>query len=122
MLSQDFAPDDAALTDLITKNCSPFVPQNFRIIPLRPALISQIGGWLQLLPKTQLLPTQPVPSAIAAGAVTKDSSDESTESGGSLFSKDSDEKRKQKRPSGRTASLPTTSHQKALYGEATIKC
>ncbi|KAI2489130.1 hypothetical protein MHU86_25459 [Fragilaria crotonensis] len=36
------------------------------------------------------------PSAIAAGAVTKDSSDESTESGGA-FSKDSDEKRKQKR-------------------------
>ena len=97
MLSRDFALDDAALTDLITKNCSPFVPQNFRIILLRPALISQIGGWLQLLPKTQLLPTQPVPSAIAAGAVTKDSSDESTDSGGSLFSKDSDEKRKQKR-------------------------
>ncbi|KAI2497773.1 hypothetical protein MHU86_16715 [Fragilaria crotonensis] len=90
MLSRDFALDDAALTDLITKNCSPFVPQNFRIIPLRPALISQIGGWLQLLPKTQLLPTQPVPSAIAAGAVTKDSSDESTESGGA-FLKDSDE-------------------------------
>ncbi|KAI2498218.1 hypothetical protein MHU86_16300 [Fragilaria crotonensis] len=96
MLSRDFALDDAALTDLITKNCSPFVPQNFRIIPLRPALISQIGGWLQLLPKTQLLPTQPVPSAIAAGAVTKDSSDESTESE-EPFSKDSDEKRKQKR-------------------------
>ncbi|KAI2501757.1 hypothetical protein MHU86_12677 [Fragilaria crotonensis] len=96
MLSRDFALDDAALTDLITKNCSPFVPQNFRIIPLRPALISQIGGWLQLLPKTQLLPTQPVPSAIAAGAVTKDSSDESTESE-EPFLKDSDEKRKQKR-------------------------
>jgi hypothetical protein len=96
MLSRDFALDDIALTDLITKNCSPFVPQNFRIIPLQPVLISQIGGWLQLLPKTQLLPTQPVPSAIAAGAVTKDSSDESTESGGSLFSKDSGEKREQK--------------------------
>ena len=30
---------------------------------MQPALISQIGGWLRLLPRTQLLPTQPAPSA-----------------------------------------------------------
>ena len=38
---------------------------------MQPALISQIGGWLRLLPRTQLLPTLPVPSAIAAGSATK---------------------------------------------------
>ncbi|KAI2492127.1 hypothetical protein MHU86_22431 [Fragilaria crotonensis] len=47
--------------------------------------------------QTQLLPTQPVPSAIAAGAVTKDSSDESTESE-EPFLKDSDEAKAERSP------------------------
>ncbi|KAI2497778.1 hypothetical protein MHU86_16720 [Fragilaria crotonensis] len=60
--------------------------------------------------KTQLLPTQPVPSAIAAGAVTKDSSDESTESGGAFSqglgrSESRNVRLLRRRPSGRTASL-----------------
>ena len=46
MLSRDFALDNNEITLLIRKHGSPFVPQHFRIIPLRPALISQIGGWL----------------------------------------------------------------------------
>ena len=72
MLSRDFTLDDEQITKLIRLHCSPLVPQAFRIIPLQPALISQIGGWLRLLPRTQLLPTQPAPSAIAAGAATND--------------------------------------------------
>ncbi|KAI2500087.1 hypothetical protein MHU86_14414 [Fragilaria crotonensis] len=51
ILSRDFALDDDEVTSLIRKHGSPFVPQNFRIIPLQPALISQIGDWLRLLPK-----------------------------------------------------------------------
>ena len=95
MLSRDFALSDPKLTQLIHHNCSPFVPQTFRIIPLPQALRSQIGGWPQLLPRTQLLPTQPAPSAIAAGAATNGSSDKS-ESSWTLFSADSDEQSKQK--------------------------
>ncbi|KAI2497933.1 hypothetical protein MHU86_16539 [Fragilaria crotonensis] len=90
ILSRDFALDDDEVTSLIRKHGSPFVPQNFRIIPLQPALISQIGDWLRLLPKTQLLPTQPAPSAAAAGTATHDSSSES-ESTSTLFSAGSDE-------------------------------
>ncbi|KAI2501766.1 hypothetical protein MHU86_12686 [Fragilaria crotonensis] len=48
ILSRDFALDDDEVTSLIRKHGSPFVPQNFRIIPLQPALISQIGDWLRL--------------------------------------------------------------------------
>ena len=95
ILSRDFALDDDEVTSLIRKHGSPFVPQNFRIIPLQPALISQIGDWLRLLPKTQLLPTQPAPSAAAAGTATHDSSSES-ESTSTLFSASSDETRGRK--------------------------
>ncbi|KAI2489528.1 hypothetical protein MHU86_25059 [Fragilaria crotonensis] len=112
ILSRDFALDDDEVTSLIRKHGSPFVPQNFRIIPLQPALISQIGDWLRLLPKTQLLPTQPAPSAAAAGTATHDSSSESEST--STLSPPVRTKRKDGnlrvfrcRPSGRTASLQT---------------
>ena len=96
MLSQDFTLDNKHITKLIRLHGSPLVPQAFRIIPLQPpALILQIGGWLRLLPRTQLLPTQPAPSAIAVGAATNDSSDES-ESFSIHFSSSSDEQKEPK--------------------------
>ena len=82
-------------TKLIRHHCSPLVPQSFRIIPLPGTIISRIGELLRQLPSTTLLPTQPTPSAIAAGAAMNASSvasgDEST-----LFSDDSDDERDSK--------------------------
>jgi hypothetical protein len=95
VLSLDFAVNDEEITKLIHDNCSPFVPQHFRIIPLQPMIISRIGDLLRRLPKTQLLPAQPVPSAIAAGAVTSVSS-VASDSTSNLFSYDSDEPKKSK--------------------------
>ena len=95
VLSQDFALNNGEVTKLIHDNCSPFVPQHFRIIPLQPTIISRIGDLLRRLPKTQLLPAQPVPSAIAAGAVTSVSSFAS-DTTSILFSDDSDEPKKSK--------------------------
>jgi hypothetical protein len=89
-LSRDFALNDEEVTKQIRDNCSPFVPQHFRIISLQSTIISRIGDLLHRLPKTQLLPVQPAPSAIAAGAVTSASSVESDNSS-NLFSDDSDE-------------------------------
>ena len=63
MLSWDFTLDNKQITKLIRLHGSPLVPQAFRITPLQPTLISQIGGWLRRLPRRQLLPTQPAPSA-----------------------------------------------------------
>ena len=94
-LSRDFALNDEEVTKLIRDNCSPFVPQHFRIIPLQPTIISRIGDLLRRLPRTQLLPVQPAPSAIAAGAVTSVSSVESDNSS-NLFSDDSDEPKRSK--------------------------
>jgi hypothetical protein len=90
VLSWDFALNDEEVTKLIRNNCSPFVPQHFRIIPLQPTIISRIGDLLHRLPKTQLLPAQPAPSAIAAGAVT------SVSYTSNLFSDDLDEPKKSK--------------------------
>ena len=95
VLSRDFALNDEEVTKLIRDNCSPFVPQHFRIIPLQPTIISRIGDLLRRLPKTQLLPAQPAPSAIAAGAVSSASSVASDNSS-TLFSDDSDEPNKSK--------------------------
>jgi hypothetical protein len=53
------------------------VPQSFRIIPLPGTIISRIGELLRRLPSTTLLPTQPTPSVIAAGAAMNASSGES---------------------------------------------
>jgi hypothetical protein len=87
--------NDKEVTKLIRNNCSPFVPQHFRIIPLQPTIILRIGGLLRRLPKTQLLPDQPATSAIADGAVTSVASVVS-DSTSNLFSDDSDEPKKSK--------------------------
>ncbi len=76
-LSRDFALSDKEVTKLIRRHCSPLVPQSFRIIPLTGTIISRIGELLRRLPSTKLLPTQPTPSAIAAGATTNASSSSS---------------------------------------------
>ena len=94
MLSRDFTLDNEQITKLTRLHGSPLVPQAF-IIPLLPALISQIGGWLRLLPGTQLLPIQPAPSVIAAGAATNDSSDELVSSS-ILFSSSPDKQKELK--------------------------
>ena len=113
VLSQDFALNNEEVTKLIRDNCSPFVPQHFRIIALQPTIILQIGDLLRQLPKTQLLPAQPAPSAIAAGAVTSVSS-VALDSTSNLFSDDSDESKNRSlrelrgRPSGREAGCRTT--------------
>jgi hypothetical protein len=68
------------------------VPQSFRIIPLPGTIISRIGELLRRLPSTTVLPTQPTPSAIAAGAAMNASSGESGDDS-TLFSDDSDDER-----------------------------
>jgi hypothetical protein len=73
-LSRDFALSDEEVTKLIQRHHSPLVLQSFRIIPLPGTIISCIGELLRRLPSTKLLPTQPTPSAIAAGAATNASS------------------------------------------------
>ena len=95
ILSRDFTLNDEEVTKLIRDNCSPFVPQNFKIIRFPPMLISHIGDLLRRLPSTQLLPSQPAPSAIAAGVASRISSDASDTSG-TLFSDDSDEQKESK--------------------------
>jgi hypothetical protein len=95
VLSRNFALNDEEVTKLIHNNCSPFVPQHLRIIPLQPTIISQIGDLLRRLPKTQFLPAQSALSAIAAGAVTSVSS-VASDSTSNLFSDDSDEPKKSK--------------------------
>jgi hypothetical protein len=77
ILSRDFALSDDKVTKLIRRRSSPLVPQSFRIIPLPGTIISRIGELLRRLPSTKLLPTQPTPSAIAAGAATNASSSSS---------------------------------------------
>jgi hypothetical protein len=74
ILSRDFALSDKKVTKLIRRHCSPLVPQSFRIIPLPGTIISRIGELLRRLPSMKLLPTQPTPSATAAGAATNPSS------------------------------------------------
>ena len=95
ILSRDFALSDDKVTKLIRRHCSPLVPQSFGIIPLPGTIISRIGELLQRLPSTTVLPTQPTPSAIAAGAATSASSDESGYDS-TLFSDDSDDERDSK--------------------------
>jgi hypothetical protein len=67
-LSRDIALSDKEVTKLIQRHCSPLIPQSFRIIPLPGTIIARIGELLRRLPSTKLLPTQPMPSATAAGA------------------------------------------------------
>jgi hypothetical protein len=115
VLSRDFALDDEAVTRLIQENCSPFVPQHFRLIPLPATIVSRLGDWLQLLPRTQLLPTLPGPSAIAVGAATSASSGASG-SGWTLFSESSDEQRESRSsPVSRPLSEKATSMPDRLW-------
>ncbi len=86
----DFALSDEEVTKLIRRHCSPLVPQSFRIIPLPGTIISRIGELLRRLSSTKLLPTQPTPSTIAAGAATNASSS-SSEVDSILFSDSSDD-------------------------------
>jgi hypothetical protein len=90
ILSRDFALSDDEVTKLIRRHCSPLVPQSFIIIPLPGTIISRIGELLRRLPSTKLLPTQPTPSAIAAGAATNASSSSSAVDS-ILFSDSSDD-------------------------------
>lgn len=69
-LSRDFHLDDNALSSLIANRFSSHIPQSFRIAPLPPAITTRVGELLQLLPKTQQLPTEPAPSAAAVGKDT----------------------------------------------------
>jgi hypothetical protein len=91
-LSRDFEFTDGEITKLLQLSNPPLLPQNFRIIKLHETLISHIGDLLRLLPKTQVLPPQPEPSALAAGSGTSISSDASDSSSG-LFSKSSEEEK-----------------------------
>jgi hypothetical protein len=91
ILSRYFALSDEEVTKLIGRHSSPLVPQSFRIIPLPEMIISRIGELLRRLPSTKLLPTQPKPSAIAAGAATNASSSSSGVDS-ILFSDSSDNK------------------------------
>ena len=65
-LSRDFEIPDGNLTQLLQLSNLPLLPQNFRIIRLDETLISHIGDLLRLLPKMQVLPLQPKPSALVA--------------------------------------------------------
>jgi len=94
-LSRDFALDDDEVTQLIRDHCSPLVPQSFRITTLPETITSRIGNLLRKLPSTELLPSRPAPSAVAAGAAMKFSSDASTDSS-ILFSDDSDDVKESK--------------------------
>jgi hypothetical protein len=95
ILSRDFALSDKEVTSLIRRYCSLLVPQSFRIIPLPGTIISRIGELLRRLPSTKLLPIQPTPSEIAAGAAMNASTGESEENS-ILFSDDSDDGRDMK--------------------------
>ncbi|KAI2505693.1 hypothetical protein MHU86_8752 [Fragilaria crotonensis] len=66
-LSRDFNLNDEEIVSLVQKNFAEQVPPSFRIIPLPGAMITSVGELLRLQPKTQQLPTTPVPSASAAG-------------------------------------------------------
>ena len=67
VLSRDFDLEDAAVVELITRKLSHHIPQGFRLVPLPQAIVMDVGSLLQLLPRTQLLPSKPAPSVIAAG-------------------------------------------------------
>ena len=95
VLSRDFALSDEDVTKLIRRHCSPLVPQSFRIMPLPGTIISRIGELLRRLPSTELLPTQPTPSATAVGDAMNASSDASGDDL-TLFSDSSDDGRDSK--------------------------
>ncbi|KAI2509781.1 hypothetical protein MHU86_4634 [Fragilaria crotonensis] len=85
-LSRDFKLNDADLVSLVLDNFAEQVPEAFRIVPLPEAIITNVGRLLRLQPKTQQLPTSPVPSAAAAGRGMRASSQSSVMSGTTLSS------------------------------------
>ena len=74
VLSRDFHLDDTAVVSLLHEKFPHQLPQSFRLVRLTTAMNSGVGELLRLLPKTQRLPLEPVPSAAAAGASTSGSS------------------------------------------------
>ncbi|KAI2510458.1 hypothetical protein MHU86_3878 [Fragilaria crotonensis] len=62
VLSRDFDLEDAAVVELIKRKLSHHIPQGFRLVPLPQAIVMDVGSLLQLLPRTQLLPSKPAPS------------------------------------------------------------
>ena len=76
-LSRDFFLDDVEIVSHLRKNFANQMPQHFRLIPLTAAMSSSVGGLLRLLPRTQQLPLEPVPSAAAIGPGSRSSSRQS---------------------------------------------
>ena len=74
VLSRDFALNDEKISSLVLDNFAEQVPRQFRIVSLPEVVITSFGRLLRRQPKTQQLPTPPVPSAAAAGRGTKASS------------------------------------------------
>ena len=69
-LSRDFHLTNTDLTSKLFELFSPQLTSSFQIIPLPEAITTCVGNLLRLLPKTQQLLTEPVPSAVAAGSGT----------------------------------------------------
>ena len=76
-LSRDFHLGDVSH---LRSNFANHLPQTFRFVHLTTTMISSVGKLLRLLPKTQQLPQEPVPSAAATGSVTQGSSTQSATS------------------------------------------
>ncbi|KAI2489344.1 hypothetical protein MHU86_25257 [Fragilaria crotonensis] len=74
VLSRDFALNDEEVSSLVFEKFAEQVPRSFRIVPLPEDVITSVGGLLRRQPKTQQLPTTPVPSATAAGRSMRASS------------------------------------------------
>ena len=74
VLSRDFELGDSEVVDLIKKNFSHQIPQDFRLVSLPETIITDVSSLLQLLPKTQPLPSRPAPSGIAVGGGSRVSS------------------------------------------------
>ena len=74
MLSQDFKFGDAEFVELNKRNLAHHIPQDFRLVPLPEAIVTDVGSLLRLLSRTQLLPSRPAPSGTAAGGGSRVSS------------------------------------------------
>ena len=79
-LSCNFHLDDVEIVSHLRKNFANQLPQSFRLVRLSAAMTSSVGSLLRLLPKTQQLPQEPVPSAAATGCGTLASSKRSVTS------------------------------------------
>jgi hypothetical protein len=79
-LSRDFHLDDDEIDAHVRAQFAPQIPRSFRLVRLTAAMTSSVGSLLRLLPRTQQLPREPVPSATAAGGGTTSSSKRSVTS------------------------------------------